>query len=69
MNPELSAPKSERACLSELGACLLQERTPSGPSGDGQWEPARPAWSPDGRSLFINSAHPGHAQVYRVDVE
>jgi len=28
-----------------------------------------PAWSPDGRSLFINSAHPGHSQVYRVDVE
>jgi len=28
-----------------------------------------PAWSPDGRSVFFNSAHPGHAQVYRIDVE
>lgn len=27
-----------------------------------------PAWAPDGNSLYINSAHPGPAQVYRVDV-
>ena len=27
-----------------------------------------PAWGPDGNSIYVNCAHLGHAQVYRVDV-
>lgn len=27
-----------------------------------------PSWSPDGKSIYINSAHPGPAQIYRVDL-
>lgn len=27
-----------------------------------------PAWRPDGRSIFFNSAHPGPSQVYRIDM-